>query len=362
MMGHTVFWDERTTLSPAEGFEPGASGWVEISGFSMDDGRIHATYIAEVDPAESEEEVVGFVSSDAVDSGSGTITFTINNVLDVTIGPGSGIDWSKFENFDVLMVKGTYDGSISPRPVIEASALRGIPNMGELGNGDKEAEVEGLVTGVQDVAGVPDPSSFFVAGQPVRLKTNTEYSGGVREDIGNGVLLEVEGPLKRDATTGAYYVEAEEVEFEDAIKIEAAVSSAAADALGFFGDRITVKVTQATESDQPFDNFQANDCVEIRARKKDNDYIATRIEREGDCDEVELQGPLEKVENEVMTILGVEIDTTPLGTGFTFEYNDSTVQRDTFFSLLLRWDGDIVSAEGKVENGSITWDKAEIED
>ncbi|MFA5529169.1 MAG: DUF5666 domain-containing protein [Thiohalomonadaceae bacterium] len=347
MMGHTVFWDDRTQFSGMPKDNPSAGVWVEISGFSMDDGRIHATYVTYADGTAA--EAVGYVTSTAG-------ALVLNKVLTVE-DQDPDFDSANVRQYQVLKVRGTY--SEATRTIV-ATEIQTLPNMGDLGNGDEEAEVEGLVTGAPAL--VTTSSTFFVAGQPVRLTPSTEVSGGLLGDIANGAHVEVEGPLVQ--TDGVYYIDAEEIEFADAIEIEARFDDydPATRTLSFFGGWITVQLVDGTQVSTSLD-LDRDVCVDVRARKANGtaELVASQVKPESGCgSEAELQVPVEAIDRDrlTFTMLGREISTS--GLDLKDEDKPGNLSRSDFFDLLKV--GDLVSLEGSpVPNGIPSWHEAEIE-
>lgn len=349
LLGHTVFLDERTKLSPV-GLVLASNAWVEVSGFSMEDGRIHATYIAEA--IAGEVEAAGYVTSEA--SGSGVVM--LNSMLSVQDNDPD-FDLETVAASEILKVTGVYEAPAT----IKATNIEILPNMGDLGMGDKEAEVEGLVSGAE--LPITNTSVFFVAGQPVRLTGDTEISGGMLVDIANGALVEVEGPLKR-LDGGPYYIEAEEVEFEDSIEIEAAIETYDPEAgtITFLGDRVTIKLVEATQMDEGL-VLGSQTCVDVRARALNQGdtttFVASQVRSEGDCSEVEIQGPVEAIEStDEFRIIGLRIDARDITT-LTEEDRAGTFTPTEFINRLRK--DDLVSLKGRPGVAPSTWDEAEIE-
>lgn len=338
-LGHVVYWDERT-----EGREPStlnAGECVEISGFSMGDERIHATYVAQAEDCDLAVSVVGIVTTPE--------PLVLNGILEVNKPTGYS---ETLAHSDVVKVTGSFGGT-----TLNATSIEKRPGIGEIDLNTDEAEVEGFISGYQ-AASVGAPASFFVAGQPVKLGASPKFSGGTDLDLADGVLVEVEGPLVRDAN-GAYHIRADEVEFEDGIEVEARVTGVSGDVIEFFDGAISIRIVDATERAPRYNGLSAGDCADIRARAKGGELIATRVEEDKCDNEVELQGPAQEVDanNQSFKMFGMPIDTSRAE--LEFEDDDEWISRERFFSLL--GNGDIVSLEGRIVSGSIIWDEVEIE-
>ncbi len=342
-MGHTVFWDERTQRNHLVLEDLAPQSCVEVSGFSMGDQRIHATYVVATSDCDSEVEITGFVTAT-------TPQLQLNMAL--TVARPADFDEVLKEGVDVVTAKGVF---IAPASV-EATSIEKAKSMGEMDPRAGEAEVEGLVSGVQ-MSGEGTPVSFFVAGQPVRLTPLTEYSGGMAQQIANGVHLEAEGALKRTSGTGPFYIEAAEIEFKDEIELVAAVDSVKGDTLAFFGDAIAIDVTAATQyEDIARAEIGAGTCLEVRARQASGNAIATQVTRKGCGGEVELQAPVADIDRATgsFRILGMRIDTNTID---KFEYDDRPLDKAQFLELLSV--GDLVELE---RSTGPNWDKAELDD
>lgn len=335
-MNHRVSWDEWTQTGPdlLTWLVPAAC--IEVSGFPMGDGRIHATYIAEVTPATdcgSEVEVVGFVT--------GTEPLILNEVLvvDVPISVGIRPD-------DRVHVKGQALGNatLAATDVIRLDSLRDLGT--GLGLELDEAEVEGLVTGF-----IPPTDSFLVAGQRVRIFPSTKYSKGTTDNLADGVHVEVKGLLNQYGP-GLYDIDATEVEFKDDIEVQGVVELVGG-TLAFFGGQVQIQLNAATRDY----GVQNGDCVELRARQLAGVVVATHVKREDDCDdEIELQGAAANVDfdNRTFEVLGMTIIAANIVEFDVHGRADSA----RFFAALAEGPR-IVKLEG--QPGPV-WEKAEIED
>ena len=97
-----------------------------------------------------------------------------------------------------------------------------------------EFQIEGYVN---NLTGTSGNYSFTIGTQQVETTAGTEYEGGAEADLADDVRIEVEGPL----SGGTLF--AEEIEFEDTVRLEGNADSAGS--ANLFG--LTVESTGMTD-------------------------------------------------------------------------------------------------------------------
>lgn len=354
VLGQTVIVDDSTRLQPATITigDLTKNNLVEVSGLADTMGVIRATHV---------KKNGDFVPGDNVDI-KGIIknltgdTFTINaltvkydDLTDMTALPG-GLAERLF-----VEVKGvTVDGGLLTATKIELEDEIGTENA-------DEAEVEGFITGFIL------PSAFTVGNQLVATDANTQFKGGLPEDIALGVKLEVEGILM----SGVLF--ADEISFGDSVKLEAdtmevvpdidnPTSNGTLELAGLPG--ITVEVNGLTELKgvERFNTIQKDDHVRVRGRERTGTpghVIATElIVQKSANSRVELQGTLTDISDPFLTILGITIDSSTVQ---DFEGLDEQPMTQAEFLSVVKT-GDIVKAKGTWDNGTADWKKLEVED
>ncbi len=349
VLGQTVIVDDSTRVQPATITigDLAKNNLVEVSGLADAMGAIRATHIkknGDFVPGDN-VDVKGIIKNLTGDS------FTINALIvkyddltDMTVLPG-GLAEGLF-----VEVKGTtVDGSVLTATKIELEDELGTENA-------DEAEVEGFVTDFISVL------AFTVGNQLIITNTNTQFNGGVPDDIELGVKLEVEGILVSGILV------AEEISFRESVELEANVDvvNITAGTLTLIGlPGIIVTINEFTEIDatpaNTLNDIESGEHVRIRGRESTGTVLATRLkEKPDDPSEMVLQGPVESAADPIVTILGETVDTT----GFDFTQflgaDETPIGRDTFFNTVRP--GDVVKAQGTLPVGTVIWEGVELED
>jgi hypothetical protein len=197
----------------------------------------------------------------------------------------ANFDKSRFSSSVFIEVKGTLDPA--DPSVVMASEIEEEDDFGE--DADK-VSVEGFVSGYVDI------SEFMVGAQAVDASGATFIPAGLA--LADGVEVEVEGPL-----VGGI-LEATEVKFEgEESEVSATIEAGALGentltllgsiVIGFDGSTRWEDKESGADSNAPFSfsSLQVGDFVEVKAVLTGGDnLIATRIERDDDDDEIEIEG------------------------------------------------------------------------
>ena len=349
VLGQTVIVDDSTRLQPATITigDLTKDNLIEVSGLADTMGVIRATHVKKNED---------FVPGDNVDV-KGTIenltgdSFTINAL---TVNYDNSTDMSELpgglaEGLFVEVKGTTVDGSLLTATKIELEDEIGTENA-------DEAEVEGFVTDFMSYV------AFTVGNQLIVTNTNTQFKGGVPDDIELGIKLEVEGILVSGILV------AEEISFRESVELEANVDvvNITAGTLTLIGlPEIIVTINEFTEIDatpaNTLDGIESGEHIRIRGRESTRTVLATRLkEKPGDASKIVLQGPVESAADPIVTILGETVDTT----GFDFTQflgaDETPIGRDMFFNIVRR--DDIVKLQGKLSSGTVRWEGVELED
>ena len=282
-------FDDRIVPASLAGL--GLGDIVEVSGLVAADGSIAATRI------ETKLPGGGFQVR-------GTVADLDTNAFSFRIG-GLSVDYSgaTLDNFpaagisdqDFVEVKGDTLGAggdllIATRVELENVAITGDEGL--------RVQVEGLITGFASA------TDFDVSGTPVTTNGGTVFEGGVAQDLGLNVKVEVEGEL--DAA-GVLIADKVDIRRAKVVRITADVDSAngAANTLVMLG--ITIRVDALTRLEDksgarvsPFTvgDINAGDYVEVRGGDdpaSSGDILATILERDDADTEAILQGFVESV-------------------------------------------------------------------
>jgi hypothetical protein len=322
---------------------------VEVHGFVGSGGEAHATRIEMADAADAEIEVTGPIS--ALDSAA--MRFNVGTqVVDYSTATLRGFPASGLAAGDMVEVKGTTllgDGALkATRVSLEDGGLDG-----HAGDG---AELEGLVTRF-----VSD-TDFNVSGHKVTTTGTTAFVGGTSADLVLDAMVEVEGMLDGDGTLVAAKVV---FRHESTVRLAAPVEAvdAAGGTVQLLG--VTVMVTLDTrrednETDDHYfslDDVHVGDWVEVSAYPDpagSSKLVATRLERDGPENLVELRGPAVDLAAPTFSIAGLTIETTP---ETTFEVGDAQVGAGDFFALAV---GQVVEVRGTWNGTSLIASLAEV--
>jgi len=361
--GQTVNVDAATSFD--DSISGGLAGlaiddFVEVSGFIDGDGVIRATRI---EPSTGQTEVHGMVSA----LNTAARTFMINALL-IDYGTVPAIidddfPGGVFANGDQVEVKGTnFSGATLLATKVEPDGF------GAGGNANfddfAEAEIEGFITRFASA------TDFDVSGLPVSTNASTIFEGGVAADLGLNVKVEVEGDVNN---SGVLVADKVDIRRSNDLRVTAQVDSVNAgnNTLTLLGIEIRVDALTRFEdkSDAELEPFNLSlintgDYVEVRGGTDTGsaDILALLVEREDQPDiageETSLQAFVEAINQPLITIAGVAVDTT--GAQFR-NANDQPVSAAAFFAALQV--GDLVEAEGD-ETGatSMSADEVELED
>jgi len=295
---------------------------LEVSGYYDQNGILQASY----------------VERKSLDSNATTI-FEIKGLISNLSGSnfevqGINIDASAanlndlpdgLQNNQFVEVKGTFSNGL-----ITATEVEGEDSLSESG----EVELEGIVTRY-----VSD-SDFDVNGQKVNASTASFSPVGLT--ISPGSKIEVEGAVINGV------LNATEVELrEGGAEVSAIVddidlpnNSFTLDVLN--GHLVTVKLTASTRlEDELGDNdnlllseLNVGNFVEVQGIESDISTItATRVKRESEIKDIELQGTVTAVPPNAFTVLGVTYPVT-VGTEYEDSNEDPVVDLATFLTLI----------------------------
>ncbi len=356
VMGQTVLVDDQTRFE--NNVQPGVGEFAEVHGLVVASGTISGGFIEKKNgPPFPAFEVKGFVKNhnDGLKTFQiGTLTVNYSGAIINEMPNPAMTSWNG------LLVEAKGNTCTGTAPVCGTlNATQVEPNGPQIQEA-ADFEIEGFVTAVP-----PDvPSGSFKLGNQLVVTTgSTRFEGGVATDIVVGVKLEVEGVLSSGILT------ASKIEFRDSVKIEADIDTVGASSLTLRGlPGITVTVNSLTQfggsSVTGLNNLFAGDHVQVRGRASGaNSVIATEVEKLSPDSRVELQGSIQSITgaspNQVVTILGVPVNTST--TGFAFEdVNNNPIARAAFFAQVAV--GRLVKARGTLSMGTVTWEKLELED
>ena len=354
VMGQTVLIDNTTLIDdniPGRNVQNLVAGIdnVEVNGHIRPNGIIQATFIEKklvgVTP-----EVRGFVSAHA--SGSGTFrigTLTVNysgaDIGDMPVPNGN--------NWDGRFVEAKGTTFVSATTTLNATKVE-LENQA-FGNVIDQFEVEGFVT----QAGTPNANviDFTIGATPVRTTASTEFRGGTVDEIVVGAKLSAEGRF--DGST----LIAKHVMFHESVRLEgdATVTGSTLTLTGLPG--VTITVNSQTQLKDGGNTITVNDLqgnhVRVRGRVTGpNTVVATRIQLRSSDNDVDLQGPVQAITGNVITILGVPVDTSTI-TQFESVSGTSMSRAGLLTEVTVN---SLVKVKGALNGTTVVWDEAELED
>lgn len=346
VMGQTVLVDAATTIFD-NNFTPTVGSFVEVNGHIQPNGVIQATFIEpKAPPAVVTPEVRGYVSSHVAASSTfriGNLIVSYSGAITNDMPPG---------NWDGLFVevKGANAAAFSSA-TITLIASKVEPEDRGIGNNVDEFEVEGFVRQASVANGI---ATFFVGMTEVRTTASTEFREGTIDDIVDGAKVSVEGQSSSGILT------AKHVKFKESARLEGDIETLAQSSFTIKG----LKSITVTFNDQTrIDNGQLQDGLHVRVRGRvsgTSSVIATRIELRSPGDDVDLQGPVQLVDGQDRTILGVTVHTSMISNGNFEGLDDQPIDRAAF--LMAAQVGTLVKVKGRLDGVSVTWREAELED
>ncbi|MDH5327296.1 MAG: DUF5666 domain-containing protein [Gammaproteobacteria bacterium] len=318
---------------------------VEVSGFIKSSGVVTATRI-EVLSAIVTSKVHGMVNTLT----PATERFTFGSLsVDYSLAEFTGLSKSQLSLFSVLEVQGSYDlasHTLSATKVSKETPLAGDSN---------SLELEGYVTGIGSGGGI----SFYINNVPVTVDNATVFSGGTTDEIDVGMKLEAEGRMLDGVLI------ADEVEFEDKVRIEAPLDGVSIDAvskigtLSFNGMGTTYTFNTDALTDGDLATLGVGDTVRLRGNLLEtaNSVVITRVEVRNAGSQVSLQGPVTGFTAEtIVEILGLAADVSAVT---EFKKQGLVVSKTDFFAELGL--GNIVEIRGTLGT-NISWTSIEIVD
>ena len=321
---------------------------IEVSGRVATTGVVEATRI-ERKTAQSSVEVKGTIASLDTNARSFALDqLTVSYASAQLNGFASG----QPANGDRVEAFGTVDGN----GVLVATRIE-KESGGSAGNADEQADYEGLITSFVSA------TDFSVAGQRVTTTASTAYEGGTASSLALDVPVEVEGRFNASGVIVATKVQfrrGSDTEFSGRVDSV----NAAGNSLVVFG--VTIRVNSLTRFEdhsgadvQRFSlaNVAVGDYVEVDAYNDGSGLLATKLERDDNQGEVQLEGVAQNVAAPNFTVGGVAV-TTDGSTEFR-DTNSVTINAAAFFQAA---PGRQVKARGTLVGNVVLATRAELED
>jgi len=297
VMGQTVIADRQTNLVNTTLATIAVGNVVEVSGFGDDQGFIHAGYLkirADVYTSGSEVQVRG----SAADVNTLLRTFKINQLtVDYSTADVSQLTDGAPQTGQFLEVKGILNaGDTLVATLVKPEDILGVATADNV-------EISGIVTLFNSV------TDFEVGGIAVLTDGATEFNDILPEDIDVGSKLIVSGSLTNRVLL------ADTVRSTAQVKIESNVSSVESSSLTLDGlTLLTVNVNDLTKilgaADSIVEIFPGDHVKIFGTSFSSGNATASKIiVKKQSKDTVVLRGPVEAVSGDLITVLGVTIDT-----------------------------------------------------
>jgi len=345
-VGTQTSFDDRISPRSLEGLAVGDR--IEISGRVATTGVVEATRI-ERKSAQSSVEVKGTIAALDTNARSFALSqLTVSYASAQLNGFASG----QPATGDYVEAFGTVDGN----GVLVATRVE-KESGGSAGGADEQADYEGLITSFVSA------TDFSVAAQRVTTTASTVYEGGTASGLALDVPVEVEGRFNASGVIVATKVQfrrGSDTEFSGHVDSV----NAAGNSLVVFG--VTIRVNSLTRFEdhsgadvQRFSlaNVAVGDYVEVDAYNDGSGLLATKLERDDNQGEVQLEGVAQNVAAPNFTVGGVAV-TTDGSTEFR-DTNGVTINAAAFFQAA---PGRQVKARGTLAGNVVLATRAELED
>ncbi|MGE0469192.1 MAG: DUF5666 domain-containing protein [Nitrospira sp.] len=348
VMGQTVLVDNDTLIDnniPGRNVLNLVTGTdhVEVSGHIRPNGVIQATYI-EKKLINVTPEARGFVKNHndgAKTFQVGDLTVIYTTALINDMPNPSGNSWNG------LLVEAK--GTVFNAATTTLTATKVEPEHRGIGNQVDEFEVEGYVTQVLGTG------NFIIGNTQVQTTGNTEFRGGTIDEIVVGAKLSAEGRWENGLLI------AKHVKFHESVRLEGDIETIGTNAFTLTQlPSVTVTVNSQTEfKDTSLNGMSSGDHVRVRGRVSGNNaVVATRIDLRSADNDIDLQGPVQSITGNVITLLGVSVDTSIIN---QFESVRGTSISRTGFLAAVRVNS-LVKVKGKLSGATVVWEEAELED
>ena len=297
VMGQTVIADRQTNLVNTTLATIAVGNVVEVSGSGDDQGFIHAGYLkerADVYTSGSEVQVRG----SAADVNTLLRTFKINQLtVDYSTADVSQLTNGAPQTGQFLEVKGILNaGGTLVATLVKPEDILGVATADNV-------EISGIVTLFNSI------TDFEVGGIAVLTDGATEFNDILPEDIDVGSKLIVSGSLTNRVLL------ADTVRSTAQVKIESNVLSVGSSSLTLDGlTLLTVNVNDLTKilgaADTIVEIFPGDHVKIFGTSFSSGNATASKIiVKKQSKDTVVLRGPVEAVSGDLITVLGVTIDT-----------------------------------------------------
>jgi hypothetical protein len=353
VLGQTVVVSAATSFG--DGITPSSLAGIavgdilRVSGMAATSGEIQATRI-ERKPAGTTFRVTG--TSSATDATAKTLMI---NALVVDFSAATLTDFPSAGPADGELIEAV-GAALGSAGELQATRLELRSGKELKGDADAAAEIEGLVTRFASAA------DFDVGGRPVSTGAGTTFDGGTAADLALNVAVEAEGVLDAAGVLAATRVRIEKP--ADAMLVaQVDAVDATAGTVRALGSTISVTALTRFEDHGPqkVDTFSladvhSGDWIAVRGTENPpGTLVAARFERLEAQSGVRLAGAAHAASQPTLTILAVNVATTP-ATVFADASGHGTTAA-AFFGVL---PGPVVTVTGSWDGTTFTAQTASL--
>jgi hypothetical protein len=345
MLGQSVIVDGATLFKGTDFDHVTAGNVLQISGWTDGYGVIQATYVALVAATDDIVTVRGVVA----EVSSVQKTMRINQLrIDYENAALSGFPTDQTPvRGQMVFVTGTLDF----KGFLVADEVRLVNDL-EVEDAD-DVEIEGIVSQFAS------PQNFVLGTTTIRTDDATVFQGIDRGDIFVGCRLQVKGSLSQGLLL------ADEVIAKDKVIIEgtvADVDNGLAEILLRGLESLTIRsndVAKIFGDADKLENIQAGQHVKILGYAAGSDRVqAIKVKVERSNNKVKLQGPVTFKNSPVVSLLGVNVNTSQIADDGFETAEDGLITRGEFFSAVEV--GDTVNAAGNLVGDRVNWKSIEM--
>jgi hypothetical protein len=350
VMGQIVIVDSLTSFAETALTAVAPGHFVEVSGFAGEMGAIFASYFRRIAPAMppgAEVQLRGVAAG--VDAG--LRSFVINRLeVDYSAADVSRLAGEAPADGQYVEVKGVLnDGGVLIAASVAPEDIVGVETADDI-----------MLAGI--VTGFVSPSEFAVGGIPVATDDTTTYKGIVPEEIGLGSKLKVKGSLF------AGVILADRIESAALVKLEstvrsltiAAPESAALTLEGLESIEVNLNGLTKILGSPDIGGIDIGDRVKVFGRSFSSGRVTAEklIVKSTADSRLSIKGVLEAIEGDVLTVLGVRINTASIPSdGFSID-GAGPISAARFRALASV--GDSVTAIGVSSGIEVNWRSIEL--
>ncbi len=348
ILGQSVLIDDRTIVRGVAASDIAVGMMLEVSGYVDESGRIAATFVEKIAdslPADRTVQLKGVVQGLNPTAG----TFNIGPVsVDYPAADLGSLPGGAVGEGDFIRVTGTLQAADR----VIAAKLEPVSEFGAAAF--DTVDLEGIITQP------PAAGEFAIGRYTVRTDAATAYTNTAPEELARGTRVVVRGTLTDRS------ILADEIMLPEKIRLESNVASVIPleNRLTLSGlDGLFVLTTATTRINgtaSVLEQITPGDHVRVAGRRGSNgEVLAATVLVTPSSETVNITGPVESAARPALVVLGVAIDTGSVPADGFIGPDGKRVSATEFFDSVKA--GDIVFAEGVLQNGGVIWNSVGFE-